>query len=281
MKTIITFIFITLSVSTFANSNDIYSLNRLLNTSDTITFEKLIKARKIIMNNKSFKPTTATALEAKFTNYLEVLAQHSDTHIDKQLENTDPETFYFEPSYRVHELIEHYRRNYGLHVEIFTDYTESISILPLYIYDTFSHYKTTFEKDVYTFLDYATVNSCCSDAALMISYQEVTYRMVEAEKLIARCPPSDNILYGKLVGERNFALILFMHGIDNSPAFSWEDETLLPEIKKEIEQHIKLYPKSYSAKVLTAFMNTIKYNNYKKTEVSETFFFNFLNTQQY
>lgn len=107
-------------------------------------------------------------------------------------------------------------------------------------------------------------NSCCEDASLSISYEE----------LINRTYAWGNVFYlnngiwitKTAKSEYKKYLILLFEGVDNSPAFDFENNKFNQEIIDLMNKNIEQFPESGTSKFFKDYLELLKKENYKKTK---------------
>lgn len=127
------------------------------------------------------------------------------------------------------------------------------------------HYYATFKKyvtpDYHHYLKLSAEHDVVPysfDGALNISFKEVGDRVLDWENFITKYPESNL----KKEAKMKYAgyQMDFLFGLNNTPAFNYDDGGLEPENKKVLEQFIREHPKSYTAELAKAVLNATNKN---------------------
>ncbi len=112
-------------------------------------------------------------------------------------------------------------------------------------------------------------NRCCEDASLSISKEELINRTYTWGNIFYQ---NNGIWITKTAkAEYKRYLILLFEGIDNSPAFDFENNNFNKELMDLMTKNIELFPESGTSKFFTDYLNLLKEENYKKTKAIEDY----------
>lgn len=117
---------------------------------------------------------------------------------------------------------------------------------------------------------YEGLNPSNEDAGLIISEQELAERVIFWDKFLEENPSFSYANEAKLNYQNNLGNLLT--GLDNTPAFSYEDGTLLPDLKKAFEQIISQHGATKTGKTIQEFMNILQKSGFKKNADVEAFY---------
>jgi hypothetical protein len=148
-------------------------------------------------------------------------------------------------------------------------------IIDYELYKNFSSYVTPDMKDYINIMAEESNKVSAKDAALVIGWDEVLKRVLSQEKFINTHKDSVKVdeikqLYKKYV---TFAL----YGANNTPLFSYDKKTLVPEAKEVYFAAVAGAGNSDFLKTLGGFLDLIKNNNYKLTSEVEQYRDNVIN----
>jgi hypothetical protein len=107
-----------------------------------------------------------------------------------------------------------------------------------------------------------------SDNGVVIPAKEVVDRAVFWEKFVTASP---NFFLTKNINEHAKAFCsILIAGMDNTPTFSHEKNTLAPEIQQAYDYLLKEHPTTQAAKTIGSFYDLVKAEGMKKTPKVET-----------
>ncbi len=102
------------------------------------------------------------------------------------------------------------------------------------------------------------------DAALIISLEDLAGRVINTENFIERYPESSFI---KEIRQRHqYYLTAYLAGLDNTPAFSYEDNVLKPKVLESFKDSMQRYKGSKLAGLLDKYVDLLEKNDYKRTQ---------------
>jgi hypothetical protein len=116
---------------------------------------------------------------------------------------------------------------------------------------------------------YETNNRCCSDGAFIISKNEIVNRIYQWGELANKVPDRAYFRFAK--GYFDSYLSYIYVGLDNNPAFGWDNGEFNQESLEAMEVLISNYPQSVAAKEFNTFMGLLKESNMKKTKKIEDY----------
>ena len=99
-----------------------------------------------------------------------------------------------------------------------------------------------------------------ADAGLLIGWNELAKRTVQTESALKIIENED--MYTKLESLYRFYSNAYLLGMNNTPVVSWDDNTILEEVRQSYETTLEKYPKSELSKILTKYMETLKTYDY-------------------
>ena len=148
------------------------------------------------------------------------------------------------------------------------------TFFPVIDYEGFAKYRPYVMNDIKSYIDIMAVESAnppAKDAALIISWNEITQRALSQESFVKLHPNSNRTkqvenLYQQYV-------INTVYGQNNTPLFDYESKTMNPEAK---EAYLSLLAKNEAVdsdylKKLQSYMDVLKDNNYKLNATVEKF----------
>jgi len=143
---------------------------------------------------------------------------------------------------------------------------------PVINYEVYKKYSDYVTDDLREYIDIMAVesnNTPAKDAALVISWEEMLSRALKQEKFIAGYPDSIRIDDVKGLYKKYLTYTLF--GLNNTPLFSYDSNTMNSEAKKAYLDVLASNSKdSGYLKILSGFMSLLEENGYKLTgEVEE------------
>jgi hypothetical protein len=103
-----------------------------------------------------------------------------------------------------------------------------------------------------------------SDASMMITYDEVTERIVRLEELMNAYPqsparPTTEYYYRRY-------LTAYLGGTDNTPAFDWKTKLLHAELRANYHKFLAEHGNTQAARELRDYLELLKRNGYRQTE---------------
>ncbi|MCC7521812.1 MAG: hypothetical protein IT220_09280 [Flavobacteriaceae bacterium] len=111
--------------------------------------------------------------------------------------------------------------------------------------------------------------TCCEDAGIVITDQELVQRVYVWGKLMDQVGESKykNIVENSYYGN----LDLLFTGLDNTPAFDFDNEKFRQELIDEMQIMIDKYPQSRAAIEFQKYLEILKTENYLYTEKVQTY----------
>ena len=111
--------------------------------------------------------------------------------------------------------------------------------------------------------------TCCEDAGIVITDQELVQRVYVWGKLMDQAGESKykNIVENSYYGN----LDLLFTGLDNTPAFDFDNEKFRQELIDEMQIMIDKYPQSRAAIEFQKYLEILKTENYLYTEKVQTY----------
>ena len=129
------------------------------------------------------------------------------------------------------------------------------------------NFKTNISDDLFDYLTYRSEeveNHTYSDAAIMISWNELADRMVDWENFLSKYPDSDYFEDAKSMYE--VYRFSFLIGANNTPAYEYPTEILDTKLLESYKRYISDYPESSFTPVLKDLLILLDEESYKKTE---------------
>ena len=114
---------------------------------------------------------------------------------------------------------------------------------------------------------YEIDNKCCSDGAFVISKSEIVNRIYQWGELAPKVIDKAYFRFAK--GYFDSYLDYLYVGIDNNPAFGWDNGDFDQESLEAMEVLISNHPQSLATKEFNTFMGLLKESNMKKSEEIE------------
>jgi len=119
-------------------------------------------------------------------------------------------------------------------------------------------------KEYLNMFCYETDNRCCSDGAFIISKSEIVSRIYQWGELANKVRDKAYFRFAK--GHFDSYLSYIYVGLDNNPAFGWDNGDFNQESLEAMEILISNHPQSVAAKEFNTFMGLLKESNMKKTK---------------
>ncbi|HKL10253.1 MAG TPA: SH3 domain-containing protein [Clostridia bacterium] len=129
------------------------------------------------------------------------------------------------------------------------------------------NFKTNISDDLFDYLTYRAdevENHTYSDAAVMISWDELGKRMNDWEKFMDKYPDSD--YFSEAESMYNMYRFTFLVGASNTPAYEYPTEILDPDLLEAYKNYVSRFPKSSMTPVIEDLMVLLEEESYKKTE---------------
>ena len=124
-------------------------------------------------------------------------------------------------------------------------------------------------KEYLNLYSYEIDNRCCSDGAFVISKSEIANRIYQWGELANKVKDKAYFRFAK--GYFDSYLDYLYVGLDNSPAFGWDNGEFDQESLEAMEILISNYPQSLAAKEFNTFMGLLKESNMKKSKEIEEY----------
>ena len=129
------------------------------------------------------------------------------------------------------------------------------------------NFKTSISDGLYDYLSYRAEEvekHTYSDAAVMISWDELGKRMNDWEKFMDKYPDSD--YFSEAESMYNMYRFTFLVGANNTPAYEYPTEILDPELLEAYRNYVSRFPESSMTPVIEDLMVLLEEESYKKTE---------------
>lgn len=98
------------------------------------------------------------------------------------------------------------------------------------------------------------------DAALLISYEKLSERVITWERYIGK---HNGLSHKNSVRRYKIYLSILLRGVDNTPIYNYDNQTITNEIKTVYKKYINRYPNSKSGKIISKYYDYIEKNNFK------------------
>ena len=129
------------------------------------------------------------------------------------------------------------------------------------------NFKTSISDGLFDYLSYRAEEvekHTYSDAAVMISWDELGKRMNDWEKFMDKYPDSD--YFSEAESMYNMYRFTFLVGANNTPAYEYPTEILDPELLEAYRNYVSRFPDSSMTPVIEDLMVLLEEESYKKTE---------------
>ncbi|MEG6522298.1 hypothetical protein [Desulfotomaculum sp. 1211_IL3151] len=146
------------------------------------------------------------------------------------------------------------------------------TFFPILNYQFYKKYSDYVTPDLKNYIEIMAVESNqvpAKDAALVISWDEVVKRALEQEKFIHTYKDSVKLNDVKQLYEKY--LLFTLYGLNNTPLFSYDSNTLNPKAQEAYTKAIKNSGTSDFLKILEEYLNIISKNNNKLTDEVEKY----------
>jgi hypothetical protein len=108
-----------------------------------------------------------------------------------------------------------------------------------------------------------------NDASLCISWNAVSDRVATWEAFIADNPSF--LLLPEASYWHDLYLRVYLTGMDNAPVFTYEDDTLDPEVRKSYQRFTGRYSSLASARLVSDYLSLLEREGFSHTEAVEGF----------
>lgn len=132
------------------------------------------------------------------------------------------------------------------------------------IYEEFRAYATEDIAEYYQIMAIESMNPFAKDAALMIEWEEIINRALQAEAFLTNFNESIKAEEVEMLYQRYETIALF--GLNNTPLFDYEENTMEVEAKVAYEKAIASANGSEFLEKLNNYMDLLAKNDYKLTE---------------
>lgn len=143
---------------------------------------------------------------------------------------------------------------------------------PIIDYELYEKYKEYVMLDTSEYIDIMQKESnkqLAKDASLMISWEELVKRAIEQEGFIENYKDSNRIEEVKEKYKNYVRLIFF--GLDNTPLFSYEDNTMVKEARDDYTKIVDIKEDSALIENLKDFLEVTKQSDYRLTKEVEKY----------
>ncbi|CEH29061.1 Uncharacterized protein BN1090_A2_01485 [Aneurinibacillus migulanus] len=142
--------------------------------------------------------------------------------------------------------------------------TEEGSVFPIVDYGTLKKYSSYLSGEVKDYIALKALESdkpWLSDAAIIISLDELAARTIAGETYLTKYPQSK----AKKDATNIYLEYLdsYLYGMNNTPAFDFDTYRLRTNVLTSFNKTIKTYPNSVTAKVVQGYVNVLKKHNYQ------------------
>jgi hypothetical protein len=129
------------------------------------------------------------------------------------------------------------------------------------------NFKTAISDELYSYLSYRSKevdNHTYSDAAVIITWDELGERMLDWENFMAAYPDSN--LLEEAESMYDMYRFTFLIGTNNTPAYDYPDEILNTKLHAAYGNYMTRYPESSMTPVLEELLVLLEAESYEKTE---------------
>ncbi|WP_077712759.1 hypothetical protein [Desulforamulus ferrireducens] len=137
-------------------------------------------------------------------------------------------------------------------------------IIDYEFYEKFSPYVTADRKDYIEIMSVESQQVPAKDAALVISWDEVLKRAQNQEKFLTT--HKDSVKAAEVKKLYQQYVVYTLYGLNNTPLFSYETNTIDPEAKKSYLAAVKNPRHSEYLKMLSGYLDLLAKNNYVLTD---------------
>lgn len=142
-------------------------------------------------------------------------------------------------------------------------------IIDYSFYEKYKEYVTLDTSEYIGIMARESKEQLAKDAALVISWEGLVKRAVEQESFIENYKESHRIEELKEKYEGYVRFIFF--GLDNTPLFSYNDNTMNVDAKREYNEIVNTKPESKLIAEIKNFLEVVKQNDYKLTNEVEKY----------
>ncbi len=105
------------------------------------------------------------------------------------------------------------------------------------------------------------------DAALVLPLDELTRRIRWAEQHLEAYPSSMHA--DVVLAKYRQYLLLYLDGLDNTPAFDRQTKNLIPLRGEHMEQYVRMYGSSASGRLVSRYLELLQDSEYRRTAQSD------------
>jgi len=253
--------------------------------------EKQETIDKLSSNNttQSISWEMASKLKNEYITKLEVNPEKSDSILLKFLaesqymEDGANEQLYSLDNYEeLNEIVREDEKDYGEDSKKFINEVEQsdfrivgeegnlyLNIKSSFLKDGIIDNLDSQSKEYINLYCYEIDNKCCSDGAFIISKNEIVDRIYQWGELANKVRDKAYFRFAK--GYFDSYLNYLYVGLDNNPAFGWDNDEFNQESLEAMEILISNNPQSLAAKEFNTFMGLLKESNMKKSKEIEEY----------
>src|SRR5574344_9137 len=278
-KTVVLFILVVV-LAACGNKHGYKAIKSQLDLAQPMQLETIEKARQAIAETTNLTPEQVTDLQVALSDYIMSCAEQEAEHFTTEYSNVyKTENDNVENARKIDSLNNEMLllKRYGIQMYRSEGSIES-AVSPLFVLEPFWSYLSKSEQEFAISQQIEFDQPPLEDAGLIISYQEVSDRLAKYDVLCKEF--ATDSLYPAFEAMQTFYLSLLMVGVDNSPAFDWETNTLNPELKEALFNYIAEHPYALSTSTLRQFVDILKKNKYQKSNLSDIFVTNTLKLNQ-
>ncbi len=145
----------------------------------------------------------------------------------------------------------------------------NIAVDPNYYLNIFGPYITEAYRQYLTLQSVEVNNPSMEDAALIISWNELSDRLFDWDNFISSYPEFEDV--DKARRYYRIYLYSYLSGIDNTPIFDYRSKTLEDEVKNSYQRYFSLYKGTDSTKIIKEYYTLLEENNYRLNEKTRKF----------
>jgi hypothetical protein len=146
------------------------------------------------------------------------------------------------------------------------------TFFPIINYEFYKKFSGYVSEDIKDYIDIMTVESNnvpAKDAALVIGWDEIIERALTQERFMKNHGNSAKAEEVEQLQKKYYAFM--MYGANNTPLFSYETKTMVPDAKAAYENALKNKDDSETIKMLDNYMDVLDKTDYKLSDEAEKF----------
>lgn len=154
----------------------------------------------------------------------------------------------------------------------YTLHTAEGQFFPVIDYTYFTQYKDKVSDELYEYFAAMSLESkqpFASDAALVITWDELAYRINIHENYLDKYPNS--IRKDEIQRYLLYYMQAYLLGLDNTSVFDYKSNKFREDLLESYQNSLEAYPDTELAEILSEYIKILEKNNYKQTDAVEAY----------